>query len=418
MTGMGDRVEKVEVRCCIAGGGPAGMMLGLLLARAGVSVIVLEKHADFLRDFRGDTMHPSTLELMYELGILEQLLNRPHQELEELGAQIEDFFVPLADFRYLPTHCKFVGLMPQWEFLNFLAEQGKWYPAFNLRMQAEACELIESDGRVTGVLVKMPGEMLEVHAELTVAADGRDSVIRTKARLDVMDLGAPIDVLWMRLGKKAGDPTQTLGRFRRGQILVMLDRGDYWQCAKVIHKGELEALRQRGLEGFREDLAKVAPFLEGRLDELKSWDDIKLLSVRVDRLRMWWRSGLLCIGDSAHAMSPIGGVGINLAIQDGVAAANLLTEPLLRGRISDKDLSNVQRRREIPARLTQKFQVFAQERLLRPALADTKKVENLPLLFRMLQRYPVLRRIPARMVGMGIRPEHVRTREAPAGAVR
>jgi 2-polyprenyl-6-methoxyphenol hydroxylase-like FAD-dependent oxidoreductase len=394
------------------------MMLGLLLARAGVSVVVLEKHADFLRDFRGDTIHPSTLELMYELGILEQLLKRPHQELEELGAQIEDFFVPLADFRYLPTHCKFVGLMPQWEFLNFLAEQGKRYPDFHLRMQAKACELIERDGRVAGVLVKTPEEMLEVQAELTVAADGRGSVIRAKARLEVMDLGAPIDVLWMRLGKRAGDPTQTLGRFRSGQILVMLDRGDYWQCAKVIQKGELDALRQRGLEGFREDLVKVAPFLEGRLEELKSWDDIKLLSVRVDRLRTWWRSGLLSIGDSAHAMSPIGGVGINLAVQDGVAAANLLTEPLLRGSVSDEDLSKVQRRREIPARLTQKFQVFAQERLLRPALADTKKVGKLPLVFRMLQRYPILRRIPARMVGMGVRPEHVRTQETPAGVVR
>jgi 2-polyprenyl-6-methoxyphenol hydroxylase-like FAD-dependent oxidoreductase len=411
-----NHVENAEAGCCIAGGGPAGMMLGLLLARAGVSVMVLEKHADFLRDFRGDTIHPSTLELMYELGILEAFLRRPHQELEELGAQIEDFFVPLADFRHLPTHCKFVGLMPQWEFLNFLAEQGKRYPGFHLRMQAEARDLIERDERVTGVRAKIPDGTLEVQAGLTVGADGRGSVIRAKAGLEVMDLGAPIDVLWMRLAKRPGDPSQTLGRFRAGQIFVMLDRGDYWQCAKVIHKGDLDALRQGGLLGFRKDLAEVAPFLEGRLDELKSWEDIKLLSVRVDRLRTWWRSGLLCIGDSAHAMSPIGGVGINLAVQDAVAAANLLAEPLMRGNVSDEDLGKVQKRREFPARLTQRFQIFAQERLLKPALADTKKVEKLPLVFQMLQRYPVLRRIPARMVGMGVRPEHVRTRDMGAGA--
>src|SRR5580704_8430465 len=271
--------SQFQTRCCIAGGGPAGMMLGFLLARAGIDVVVLEKHADFLRDFRGDTIHPSTLELMYELGLLEEFLRRPHQELQQIGAQVDDFAVTVVDFRHLPTHCKFVGLMPQWDFLNFLAEQGKLYPQFRVRMQAEVTGLIEENGRVAGVRANTPQGALEVRADLTVGADGRRSIVREKAGLEVIDSGAPIDVLWMRLARHPDDPDQTLGRFRRGKILVMLNRGDYWQCAYVIPKGGFEAIQKKGLPAFRQDLETVAPFLRGRTAELKDWSDIQLLSV-------------------------------------------------------------------------------------------------------------------------------------------
>jgi 2-polyprenyl-6-methoxyphenol hydroxylase-like FAD-dependent oxidoreductase len=399
----------IETRCCIAGGGPAGMVLGFLLARAGVDVIVLEKHADFLRDFRGDTIHPSTLELMYELGVQDEFLRRPHQELTEIGAQIDDFLVTVADFSHLPTHCKFVGLMPQWDFLNFIAEHGKRYPRFHLRMESEVTELIEENGRVAGVRARTPEGPLEVRADLTVGADGRRSIVREKAGLEVVDLGAPIDVLWMRIPRQPSDPVQTLGRFRAGKILVTIDRGDYWQCAYVIPKGAFDAIREKGLPAFREDIVKAAPFLAERIDELKDWNDIKLLSVAVDHLRNWSRKGLLCIGDSAHAMSPVGGVGINLAIQDAVAAANILAGPLSKGAVSEELLGHVQRRREFPTRMTQGFQVFAHKRLLGPALANQAQIRRLPLPFQLLQRFPMLRRIPARAIGLGFRPEHVRT---------
>jgi 2-polyprenyl-6-methoxyphenol hydroxylase-like FAD-dependent oxidoreductase len=385
------------------------MVLGFLLARAGISVAVLEKHKDFLRDFRGDTIHPSTLELMYELGLLDEFLRRPHQELPQIGAQIDDFPVTIADLSHLPTHCKFVGLMPQWDFLNFIAEQGKRYPEFQLRMECEVTDLMEENGRVTGVRCKAPEGLLEVRAELTIGADGRHSIVREKAALEVIDLGAPIDVLWMRLGRQPDDPDQTLGRVRAGRILVTLNRGDYWQCAYVIPKGEFDEIRSKGLPSFRDDIAEVAPFLRERVDELKDWKDIKLLSVAVDRLRQWSRPGLLCIGDSAHAMSPVGGVGINLAIQDAVAAANILTQPLLRGPVSDGQLREVQKRRDFPTRMTQALQVFAHKRLLAPTLNKRTQIHRLPIAFRLLQRFPVLRRIPARIVGIGFRPEHIQT---------
>ncbi len=401
--------ETIAARCCIAGGGPAGMMGGFLLARAGIDVVVLEKHADFLRDFRGDTVHPSTLELMYELGVLEDFLRRPHQELAQIGAQVDDFTVTVADFSHLPTHCKFVGLMPQWDFLNFIAEKAKAYSAFRLRMETEVTDLLVENGKVAGVRAKSPNGAVEVRADLTIGADGRRSIVREKAGLKVHDLGAPIDVLWMRVTREPSDPNQTLGRFRAGKILVTLDRDEYWQCAYVISKGGLDAIRQRGLASFRDEITSVAPFLRERLSELKDWNDVKLLSVAVDRLRQWSRTGLLCIGDSAHAMSPIGGVGINLAIQDAVAAANILAAPLAKGAVTDERLRDVQRRREFPTRLTQGFQVFAHKRFIGPAMRNARPLTRLPFALKLLQMFPVLRRIPARLVGLGVRPEHVRT---------
>src|SRR5262245_762981 len=292
------------------------MMLGFLLARVGVDVVVLEKHSDFLRDFRGDTIHPSTLELMYELGILEDLLRRPHQKVRELGGQIGPEFVTIADFSHLPTHCKFIALMPQWDFLDFLAEHAGRYPAFRLKMETEAIDLLEEDGRIVGVRAKTPDGPLDIRADLTVGADGRHSIVREKAKLQVDELGAPMDVLWFRISRRPDDGEQTLGRIIRGKMMVMLNRDNYWQCAYLIRKGEFDRIKQTEFAAFWSDIVAVAPFLHDRMDELEGWDQIKLLTVKVDRLRQWYRPGLLCIGDAAHAMSPIGGVGINLAIQD------------------------------------------------------------------------------------------------------
>src|SRR5262249_12444646 len=308
--------------CCIAGGGPAGMMLGFLLARAGVNVVVLEKHADFLRDFRGDTIHPSTLEVIHELGLLDEFLKLPHQEARRLRGVIGDTAVQIADFSNLPTRCRFIALMPQWDFLNFIAEHGRRYPTFDLRMQAEVTDLIEQDGRIAGVRADTPDGPLTVRSTLVIGADGRHSVVRERARLPVEDLGAPIDVLGMRLSRRPSDGSEPLGRMGAGMIFIMIDRGDYWQCGFVIPKGAAEELKARGIEAFRALIVELAPAFRDRVEELRSWDDVSLLTVKVDRLRKWYRPGLLCIGDAAHAMSPVGGVGINLAIQDAVAAAN------------------------------------------------------------------------------------------------
>jgi 2-polyprenyl-6-methoxyphenol hydroxylase-like FAD-dependent oxidoreductase len=407
-------MDTSRVRCCIAGGGPAGMMLGYLLARAGVEVAVLEKHADFLRDFRGDTVHPSTLEVMAELGLLDDFLKRPHTEIGKFSGRINGVSVPIADLTHLPTKCKFIALMPQWDFLNFLAERGARYPGFHLRMQTQADELIVEGDRVAGVRAATPDGTVEIRADLVVGADGRHSTVRERAGLDVQSFGVPIDVLWMRLSKRDGDPTTTLGSFDRGRLFVSLDRGDYWQCALVIPKGGLDALRARGLPALREDIASIAPFDGNRADEIRSWDDVKLLTVVVDRLRTWHRPGLLCIGDAAHAMSPMGGVGINLAIQDAVAAANILARPLRDGTVAERDLVAVQRRRMFPTRMTQGAQVFVGDRVFRTIAIDVPLQQRrppLPLPLKLLQWFPYLRRIPARLLALGVRPEHVRTPE-------
>jgi len=403
--------ESKRVRCCVVGGGPAGMMLGFLLARAGIEIAVLEKHADFFRDFRGDTIHPSTLELMNELGVLDEFLKRPHQEARQLTGYVGETEIPVADFTHLPTRCRFVAFMPQWDFLDFVAEHAKRYSTFSLKMEAEVNSLIEDNGQVVGVRAVTPNGPLEVRADLVVGADGRHSTVRDRSRLKIEDLGAPIDVLWMRLSRRPGDPKQPLGRFGQGKVFVMLDRGDYWQCGYVIPKGGIDDLRRRGLEAFRQDVSEIAPFMRDRVEELRDWNDIKLLTVVVDRLRKWYRPGLLCIGDAAHAMSPIGGVGINLAIQDAVAAANLLTRPLQRAALSTADLGRVQRRRELPTRLTQRLQVLIQDRILSRVLGSRQQISP-PRVLQLLRRFPFLRRIPARVIGIGFRPEHVRTPDA------
>jgi 2-polyprenyl-6-methoxyphenol hydroxylase-like FAD-dependent oxidoreductase len=383
------------------------MMLAFLLARAGIAVLVLEKHADFLRDFRGDTIHPSTLEVMHELGVLDEFLQRPHQQVTTLGAQIGDVFLQVADFTHLPTHCRFLAFMPQWDFLSFIAEQAKRYRGFRLEMEAEAIALIEEGGRVTGLRAETPQGSLTIRADLVVGADGRHSIVRQQAGLTVADLGAPMDVLWMRLSRRPTDPGQTLGRVDAGRIFVMLNREEYWQCAYVIPKGGFDQIRQGGLTAFRGEITRLAPYLGDRIGELDDWSDIKLLTVAVDRLRVWHRPGLLCIGDAAHAMSPIGGVGINLAIQDAVAAANILAPRLLQGAASEDHLQAVQRRREFPTRATQGLQLFVQNRVIGRVLQSTGKPSP-PLLLRLLGHWPLLRRIPARLIGIGFRPEHVK----------
>ena len=398
------------VQCCIAGGGPAGMMLGLLLARAGVKVLVLEKHRDFLRDFRGDTIHPSTLEVLHELGILEEFLALPHQRVTELRAQFTDRLIPVADFRRVRVRCPFIAMIPQWDFLNFLARHAARYPGFELLMESEVTDLLFDDKKIAG----LRAGALQIQADLVIGADGRHSTVREKAGLEVIELGAPIDALWFRISRRPSDPPDTMARFDRGSILVMLNRGDYWQCAFVIAKGALEGLKARGIGAFRATLSGLLPFAADHMKEIASWDDVKLLSVQVNRLREWCREGLLCIGDAAHAMSPVGGVGINLAIQDAVAAANLLWQPLRARCLSLASLQALQKRREFPTRVTQRFQVVVQDRILSRVIADTGGPLEVPFAVRMLERFAILRQIPARAVGIGVRPEHVRSPAASA----
>ena len=397
-----------SIQCCIAGGGPAGMMLGYLMARAGVRTVVLEKHADFLRDFRGDTIHPSTLDVMHELGLLDEFLRRPHDELREVAIRVGTEQAQIADFRHVPTHCKFLMMVPQWDFLDFLAEHARKLPGFHLLMQAEASTLIEEDGRVAGLVATTPDGDLELCADLVVGADGRHSTIRAQAGLASQDFGAPMDMLWLRVSRVPSDPPDLFGQIDAGRMLVMIARGDYWQCALLIPKGSFDAVRGRGMAALHESLRALSPWLGERVKELADWDQVKLLAVTVDRLHQWARPGLLCIGDAAHAMSPIGGVGINLAVQDAVAAARLLAGPLRAHAVDLAALQRVQRRREWPVRVVQRMQITMQDRLIAPVLAAQGPPVRMPAFLRLFGRFAPLRRIPAWFIGVGVRPEHVR----------
>jgi 2-polyprenyl-6-methoxyphenol hydroxylase-like FAD-dependent oxidoreductase len=405
--------QSLQTTCCIAGGGPAGMMLGYLLARAGVRVMVLEKHKDFLRDFRGDTVHPSTLELLHELGLLDDFLRVPHQKLTSTGGVFGDFAFTAADFRHVPTRCKFVALMPQWDFLNFLSSQAKQFPTFTLKMQHEVVDLVREAGRITGVAAMTPEGKVQIHADLVVGCDGRHSTVRSAAQLEVMEFGVPIDVLWFRISRRGNDPDQLLGNVNFGRVLILINRGDYFQAGLIIPKGSFEAIMQQGLPAFRETLLRIAPYLGDRVEELTGWEQIKLLLVQINRLRTWYRAGLLCIGDAAHAMSPAGGVGINLAIQDGVATANLLTAPLRDGRVTEAWLARVQQRREFPTRVTQQLQVNAHKGL--GWVFQSTGPLKAPWQLKLAVGVPGVQRLMARVIAIGVRPEHIAgTKKAPA----
>ena len=400
-------MDTLATRLCIVGGGPAGMMAGLLFARAGVTVMVLEKHADFLRDFRGDTIHPSTLDLMDELGIAERFRALPQRRVAHVSGVVAGRSYRIADFSRLPTRNRFLSFMPQWDFLDFLAGEAGRYPGFRLIRRTEALDLIGAEGRIAGVRAAGPDGPVAIRADLVLCADGRHSRMRDRAGFTPRTFGAPIDVLWFRLPRRDGDPESAAGRFEPGRILVTLDRGDAWQCAYVLPKGGDAALRANGLTAFRAAVAEIAPFLADRTEAIADWDSVKLLTVTVDRLDRWHRPGLLCIGDAAHAMSPVGGVGINLAIQDAVAAANLLSEPLRDGRLTEADLARVQARRMFPVQATQGLQRVIQSRVIAASLKANAPFRA-PLALRILDAVPRLQVLPARLMGMGVRPEHVR----------
>ncbi len=401
-------IHRISTQCCITGGGPAGLLLGYLLARAGVNVVVLEKHKDFLRDFRGDTVHPSTLEVIDQLGLIDGLLGLPHQKMFEVSGVFGAETVKIADFRALPTKNKFIALMPQWDFLNFLAQQASIYPNFALRMSNKVSNFTTEAEKVTGVQVETDSGRLDVVADLIIAADGRHSTLRTQSDLPIRDVGAPMDVLWFKLNKPTTSEPQPLGRFSGGRILILLDRSTYWQCGYIIPKNSFAKLRAEGFESFRRCVTNFVPNLEAPLEQLSGWDDTSLLTVQVNRLKKWFRPGLLCIGDAAHAMSPVGGIGINLAIQDAVAAANILAVPLRSGSLHDNHLQTIQARRNWPTRMTQRIQVMIQNQLIAEAL-DSQQVTRPPPFLRLMTGLPLLNQLPGRFIGLGLRRENVGT---------
>src|SRR6266700_3780135 len=401
--------RTINTRCCIVGGGPAGMMLGYLLGRAGVETLVLEKHADFFRDFRGDTVHPSTLQVMDELGLIDGFLKLPHQRLQKMDGMFGGTLVRIADLSRLKTKYPFIAFMPQWDFLNFLREAGRRFTSLEVLMSTDAVDLIRHGETIAGVRARTPDGIVDIEADLTIACDGRHSTVRECAGLDVEEIGAPMDVLWFRAGRRPDETENLFARVEPGRMMVTFDRGDYWQCAYVIAKGQYDTVKARGLQALLDDVARMAPILTSGLADVKSWDDVKLLTVAINRLSRWTRPGLLCIGDAAHAMSPIGGVGVNLAVQDAVATANLLAGKLARGCPSEDELDAVRRRREFPVRVTQRMQLIVQNNIISMALRPGGRPLKVPLFARLITAVPWLQGITARFVGIGVRPEHVRS---------
>jgi 2-polyprenyl-6-methoxyphenol hydroxylase-like FAD-dependent oxidoreductase len=408
--------RPIKTRCCIVGGGPAGMMLGYLLGRAGIDVVVLEKHADFFRDFRGDTVHPSTLQVMDELGLIDGFLKLPHQQLQKMDGMFGGTSVRIADLGRVDTKYPFIAFMPQWDFLNFLRENGQRFASLKVMMSAEATDLIQRGDQIAGVRAKTPEGTIDIEADLTIACDGRHSIVRERAGLEVEEIGAPMDVLWFRAGRRPDETESVFARVEPGSMMVTFDRGDYWQCAYVIAKGQYDAVKARGLQSLLDDVARMAPILKPGLSDVKGWDDVKLLTVAINRLKRWSLPGLLCIGDAAHAMSPIGGVGVNLAVQDAVATANLLAEKLARGCPSEEELDAVRRRREFPVKMTQRMQVVAQNNIISVALKPNGGPLKVPLVMRLITAVPWLQGITARFIGLGVRPEHVSSPAAPANS--
>jgi 2-polyprenyl-6-methoxyphenol hydroxylase-like FAD-dependent oxidoreductase len=408
--------RPIKTRCCIVGGGPAGMMLGYLLGRAGIDVVVLEKHADFFRDFRGDTVHPSTLQVMDELGLIDGFLKLPHQQLQKMDGMFGGTSVRIADLGRVDTKYPFIAFMPQWDFLNFLRENGQRFASLKVMMSAEATDLIQRGDQIAGVRAKAPEGTIDIEADLTIACDGRHSIVRERAGLEVEEIGAPMDVLWFRAGRRPDETESVFARVEPGSMMVTFDRGDYWQCAYVIAKGQYDAVKARGLQSLLDDVARMAPILKPGLSDVKGWDDVKLLTVAINRLKRWSLPGLLCIGDAAHAMSPIGGVGVNLAVQDAVATANLLAEKLARGCPSEEELDAVRRRREFPVKMTQRMQVVAQNNIISVALKPNGGPLKVPLVMRLITAVPWLQGITARFIGLGVRPEHVHSPAAPANS--